>query len=79
MNILIIHTQTAYIKGRYILDNVALHSFRIKKIQSFLFKINFEKVFDKLNWDFLLENLEGRNFSIRWNYWIKDLLYSSEL
>jgi hypothetical protein len=45
MNILIIHTQTAYSKGRYILNVVcaheALHSFRIKKIQYFFIQNSF--------------------------------------
>jgi hypothetical protein len=36
------------------------------KIQSFLFKIDFEKTFDKLNKDFLIEILEGRDFGVMW-------------
>jgi Reverse transcriptase (RNA-dependent DNA polymerase) len=75
MDSLIAHTQTSYIKGRYILDNVvcaheALHTIREKKIQCFLFKIDFEKAFDKVNWDFLLEILEGRQFGTKWISWI---------
>jgi hypothetical protein len=57
MDTLIARTQTAYIKERYILDNVVcayetLHTISKNKIKCFLFKINFEKVFDKVNWDF---------------------------
>jgi hypothetical protein len=36
------------------------------KIQSFLFKIDFEKTFDKVNKDFLIEILEGRDFGVMW-------------
>jgi Reverse transcriptase (RNA-dependent DNA polymerase) len=76
MDILIAHTQTAYIKRRYILDNVVcahetLHTIRKNKNKCFLFKINFEKVFDKVNWEFLLEILEGRQFGVRWIPWIR--------
>jgi Reverse transcriptase (RNA-dependent DNA polymerase) len=58
MDSLISHTQTAYIKGKYILDNVVcahetLHSIKRNKIKCFLFKMDFEKVFDKVNWQFL--------------------------
>jgi Reverse transcriptase (RNA-dependent DNA polymerase) len=57
MNSLISYTQTAYIKGRNILDNVVvasdvLHRVKIKKNKGILFKIDFEKVFDRVNWDF---------------------------
>jgi Reverse transcriptase (RNA-dependent DNA polymerase) len=54
MDTLIAHTQTSYIKGIYILDNVvyaheALHTISKKNIKCFLFKINLETVFDKVN------------------------------
>jgi hypothetical protein len=66
MDALIAHTQIDYIKDIYILDNIVythgtLHTIR-KKIKYFLFKIDFEKAFDKVNCDFLLEILEGRQF-----------------
>jgi Reverse transcriptase (RNA-dependent DNA polymerase) len=71
MDNLIVHTQTAYIKGRYILDNVicaheTLHSIRKNKNKYFLFKIDFEKTFDKVNWQFLLEILKGKHFGTKW-------------
>jgi hypothetical protein len=54
MDTLIAYTQTTYIKGRYILDNImrvneTLHSIKKQKIPSFLFKIDFEKAFDKIS------------------------------
>lgn len=71
MDSLIDYTQTTYIKGRCIMDSVVclheiLHSVRENKVKGALFKINFEKAFDKVNWDFLLEILEGRNFGGKW-------------
>jgi hypothetical protein len=50
---------------------------KTKKKELYLFKIAFEKTFDKDSWDFLLEILEGRQFDSRWIFWIKQLLYNS--
>lgn len=37
----------------------------------FLLKLDFEKVFDKFNWSFLLKMLKTRGFSDRWIDWIR--------
>lgn len=71
MNYLIDNSQTAYIKGRLIMNNVVcaheiLHQIKISKTKGVLFKIDFEKTFDCVNWDFLLEVLKGRNFGDKW-------------
>jgi Reverse transcriptase (RNA-dependent DNA polymerase) len=39
-----------------------------------LFKIDFEKTFDRVNWVFLLEILKGRGFSDKWIMWIQQIL-----
>jgi Reverse transcriptase (RNA-dependent DNA polymerase) len=54
MDFLINYSQTAYIKGRYIMDNVVcvheiLHQVKFSKIEGILFKIDFKKVFDRVN------------------------------
>jgi hypothetical protein len=54
MDSLIDQLQTIYIKGRLITDNVVcaheiLHQVHISKIKGVLFKINFEKAFDRVN------------------------------
>jgi Reverse transcriptase (RNA-dependent DNA polymerase) len=54
MDFLIDQTQTAYIKGRLITNNVVcdhevLHQVHISKTQGVLFKIDFEKTFDRVN------------------------------
>jgi Reverse transcriptase (RNA-dependent DNA polymerase) len=83
MDSLISSTQTAYIKGSYIMDNVvcaheALHTIKKNKISAVIFKIIFEKAFDRVNWDFLLEILQGRKFGHKWIHWIQDILYSGK-
>jgi hypothetical protein len=64
MHELIDYSQIAYIKYRYIMDNMIcaheiLHQVKISKIKGVLFKIDFEKIFDRVHWDFLLETLKG--------------------
>jgi Reverse transcriptase (RNA-dependent DNA polymerase) len=71
MDSLIDHSQTTYIKCRYIMANVVyayevLHQVRKIKIKGVLFKIDFEKAFDRVHWDFLLETLVGRGFGSKW-------------
>jgi Reverse transcriptase (RNA-dependent DNA polymerase) len=83
MDSLIDSTQTAYIKGCLIMDNVVcahevLHQVRLSKSKNVLFKIDFEKVFDRVNWDFLLETLVGRGFRTKWITWIQSILEGSK-
>lgn len=76
---LIDDSQSAYIKGRLIGDNIVtahelLHHIRITKQKGILLKLDFEKAFDKVHWDFLLEILHARGFGPLFQLWIKDTL-----
>jgi hypothetical protein len=67
--------QSAFIKGRYILDNYkyvqrAAVLFRKRKISKILLKVDISKAFDTLSWPFLIEILHARGFSNRWCEWI---------
>ncbi|GJS67860.1 putative RNA-directed DNA polymerase, eukaryota, reverse transcriptase zinc-binding domain protein [Tanacetum coccineum] len=62
--------QSAYIKGRQILDGclVANEIIRRAKLEDqrlLLFKVDFEKAFDSVNWNFLLDIM--RQMSFLWN------------
>jgi hypothetical protein len=51
--------QTAFIKGRYITDGVALlqevlKEAKFRKHQGVVLKIDFEKAYDKVNWNFFV-------------------------
>jgi Reverse transcriptase (RNA-dependent DNA polymerase) len=51
-------SQSAFIKNRYILDNVittheVLHHVHKHKESSILFKVDFQKTFDFVNWGYL--------------------------
>ena len=46
--------QTAFVKGRYIVDGVVMlheivHKLKCKKMQGVLFKIDFEKAYDSIS------------------------------
>lgn len=82
MDRLIDQTQAAFIRGRYILDNVVLshellHYCKQNKEEGVVIKIDFEKAYDKVNWQFLKEMLITRGFDLKWVSWILQLLYSS--
>jgi Reverse transcriptase (RNA-dependent DNA polymerase) len=67
MNILIDYTQTTFIQRRNIHDNIIcaqeiLFKVRKSKEKGIMIKIDFEKAFDSVNWNFLLEVLQARGF-----------------
>jgi hypothetical protein len=56
-------TQSAFIPGRNILEGVVvlhenIHELHRRKMDGVLFKINFEKAYDKVKWSFLHKLLE---------------------
>ena len=55
-------TQSAFIPGRNILEGVVIlhetiHEMKLKKLDGVIFKIDFEKAYDKVNWSFLQQAL----------------------
>ena len=64
-------TQTAFIKGRYIMEGVvivheALNSFHKNKEDALIFKVDFEKAYDKIKWPFVIQMLKMRGFPDKW-------------
>ncbi|KAJ0693348.1 putative RNA-directed DNA polymerase [Helianthus annuus] len=75
-------TQSAFLTGRYILDGPLIISeiFSWAKTlgkELFLFKIDFEKAYDNVNWGFLLSIMRQMNFPQVWCKWIKGILLSA--
>nr|CAD1829323.1 unnamed protein product [Ananas comosus var. bracteatus] len=71
--------QTAFIRGRHILDNffaahILVHHLHSSNSQAAIFKIDFERAFDHINWNFLSEILQARGFGNNWIRWISCLL-----
>ena len=80
MNILTSSNQSAFIKGRYSLKSVVtahevLHSTFHSDNSGLVLKLDYEKAFDKVNLDFLIEILEKRNFNPLWVTWIKQVTH----
>jgi hypothetical protein len=81
----IVHkAHTTFKSGRNIMTLVlALHevlheSKRSKKI-GVVFKIDFEKEYDKVYWDFLIQCLEKCGFNEKWCAWVKKVMEQGTL
>ena len=78
IDMLISPNQTAFIQGRYILESVVaaheiIHEVARGKKSGIVLKIDYEKAYDRVNWDFLIEVLSSRGFSNTWISWITKL------
>ncbi|GKB45996.1 RNA-directed DNA polymerase, eukaryota, reverse transcriptase zinc-binding domain protein [Tanacetum coccineum] len=74
--------QSAFIKHRQILDgplmvNEVIQWCKRKKSKLMVFKIDFEKAFDSISWDFLLRVMHFMGFSDNWIKWISGCLNSA--
>lgn len=77
-------TQTAFLKGRFILDGVliaieAVDFLLRSKKKAMVLKVDFEKAYDSVDWCFLLHMLENMGFGQKWCKWIKACLKSSTI
>ncbi|WVZ50554.1 hypothetical protein U9M48_001796 [Paspalum notatum var. saurae] len=84
MQRLIAPNQSAFIKNRYILESVAaaheiIHSVHKERTPGLVLKLDFEKAYDKVSWDFLFEVLESRGFHEIWISWIKKLVMGGSI
>jgi hypothetical protein len=69
-------TQTTFMQARNIIDGVVIfhekvHELHRKKLNGLIFKIDFEKAYDKVKWSFL-HKIKG--LSEVWRTWIHSLL-----
>lgn len=83
INIVISPIQTAFIKNRSILDgplivNEVISWLKKSKQKAFIFKVEFEKVFDSLNWGYLDSIMSQMAFGHKWCLWIKGCLSSAK-
>nr|GEY77765.1 RNA-directed DNA polymerase, eukaryota [Tanacetum cinerariifolium]GEY78006.1 RNA-directed DNA polymerase, eukaryota [Tanacetum cinerariifolium] len=74
--------QLAFVVDRQILDgpfilNELFQWCKSKKKHSFIFKVDFEKAYDSVHWDYLDDVLKFFGFGDRWCGWIQGCLRSS--
>jgi hypothetical protein len=72
-------TQTAFMPGRHILEGVlvlhkTIHELHHKILDGVLIKINFEKAYDKVNWDFLQQAMRMKGFDSKWCKWVQEFV-----
>ena len=75
-------SQGAFVFGRQILDvvliaNEAVEDYRSSRRKGFIFKIDFEKAYDHVEWPFLQFVLKKKGFKDRWRRWINGCLSSA--
>ena len=63
--------QSAFIKGDLIHDGLLalheiIHEVKTKRQKAVFFKIDFNKAYDTLSWDFYKDSLECKGFNHRW-------------
>ena len=78
-NKLILKTQSAFLKGRNIMNGVRalyeiLHETKRNKKTGVVLKLDFEKAYDKVNWNFLFDCLKLWGFCDHWCSWIKSVV-----
>ncbi|GKD02121.1 RNA-directed DNA polymerase, eukaryota [Tanacetum coccineum] len=76
--------QAAFISGRQILDGilVANEIIRMASVEDtklLIFKVDFEKAFDSVNWSFLLDTMGQMGFGPKWRRWIASCLLSASI
>ncbi|KAJ9543812.1 hypothetical protein OSB04_023519 [Centaurea solstitialis] len=84
MERIISDVQSAFLKGRSILDGVLVANETVSYIKgskrkALIFKVDFEKAYDSVNWNFLLDVLKSMGFGVKWCNWIRACLRSSRI
>lgn len=69
-------TQTAFLLGRNIMEGFVvihetIHELHRKKLNGVVFKVDFEKTYDKSCWSFVKQTLSMKGFSEKWCDWIR--------
>ncbi|GKV09758.1 hypothetical protein SLEP1_g21207 [Rubroshorea leprosula] len=82
MNSIISQNQLAFISGTHIADgiiiaNELIHDAKRRKRPALIFKADFEKVYDNVNWSFLDCMLQKLGFCEKWRLWIQECLASA--
>ena len=77
IGLVISESQSAFIKGRQILDDILVANEIVDEARKFnkeliLFKVDFEKAYDTVDWGYLDDVMSKMGFSSLWRKWIKE-------
>ncbi|GJX96354.1 cysteine-rich receptor-like protein kinase [Tanacetum coccineum] len=81
---LIGEVQNAFIGDRFILDGILIANETVdfvkkNKSKGLIFKVDFKKAYDSINWRYLCTILRGMGFGEKWCSWIDTCLKSSSM
>jgi hypothetical protein len=76
---LIHKTQTTFMKNRNIMTGIVrmyeiIHETKRRRETGIVLKLDFEKVYDMVNWKLLFECMEKSGFHDKWCVWIKQVV-----
>jgi hypothetical protein len=72
---LLSHNQTTFIKVRFILESIVAAHDAIKRGEKcMVLKLDYEKVYNRVSWDFLEEILITSGFGQKWRNWVLKLV-----
>jgi hypothetical protein len=76
---LISPSQTSFMPSRNIMEGVVMlhetiHEIHRKKMSGVILKLDFEKAYDKVNWEFLHQTLRIKGFSNKWCNWKSQII-----
>lgn len=71
--------QTGFVKGRQIVDGIivaqeVIHSLKNLRNKGMMIKLDLEKAYDKLRWEYLQRILKAYGFDHRWKEWIMSMI-----
>ncbi|XP_058755190.1 uncharacterized protein LOC131628373 [Vicia villosa] len=81
---LVLRNQTTFILGRYILDGVlvvneALDLAKRRKRGCVVLKVDFEKAYDRVSWNFVRYVLRKMGFGDRWMRWMEGSIFTNSV
>jgi hypothetical protein len=84
MDKLISKNQSAFIKGRLLVDGVLVVNEVVDlakraKVKCMIFKVDFEKAYDSVNWNFLIYMMKRFGFAAKWIDWVRACVCAGNL
>ncbi|XP_028085590.1 uncharacterized protein LOC114286614 [Camellia sinensis] len=76
--------QSAFVCGKYILDGVLIANevvdgWKRSKKKGIILKLDFEKVYDSINWEFLVSMMRNFGFGEQWIRWMKTCISTAKI